>query len=485
MHPYFNQNTRYSYKLEGYQNNWIDQGENREAIFTNVPPGDYVFWSKVQIDNGSATLSKPIAISISGPFYQSYLFYLLVLFAIGLLAYYLFLLKEKSRKLEREKQLAIKNNEYKSLFLANMSHEIRTPLNAIIGLNGLMVDMDLSEKQKLYVDAIDVSCDNLLLIVNDILDQSKIESGEYTILKKPFSLNKLLDQIRILFFMQADDKGLKFKVDQVDPSCDILIGDEVRVNQIIINIISNAIKFTDQGEVHLKVNAKNINGRAHVEFVATDTGKGIPEDQLHTIFEKFKQVQDSTNTDNQGTGLGLSIVKNLVEKMNGEISVKSELNKGSAFTIKMDFDIAASDSTLFATRQSKEIDASTSRILIVDDTPFNLLLIQELLKKHLGKIVSDTAENGKEAVELMSANHYDLVLMDVRMPVMDGLEATRQIRSLDDDHKANTCIIGLTANAIESQIAECLDAGMNDCLTKPIDTAELLRVLQKWTHGQY
>ena len=340
-----------------------------------------------------------LKVNIKAPFYLTYPFYILVAGFIAFLIYLYIRVEKKAAKFNKEKELAEQNAAYKSLFLANMSHEIRTPMNAIIGLNRLLLDTPLNQKQDQYVHAIHSSSENLLWIVNDILDQAKIESGRYTINNKPFEPLMIISQLHTLFDFKVKEKDLEFNISTSGELPNKLMGDQVRLFQILTNLISNAIKFTKQGSVTLYMNATPVEeDKTKLNFEISDTGIGIPDDKLESIFESFKQVNEYETVGNQGTGLGLSIVKNLVEQLGGNIKSKN----------------------------------------------------------------------------------YDLVLMDVKMPVMNGIEATISIRNMEDEYFKNIPIIGLTANAIPQQIRECINSGMNDCITKPINADELVNKISKY-----
>jgi two-component system sensor histidine kinase ChiS len=470
---------QYQYQLTGFDKDWVDAGTTRSVTYTNLAPGNYVFRARA-ITEDQLVSEEPLAIDIriKAQFYQTGYFYALIGVLLLSLAYVFYVMRKKAATLKQQKLLAEQQAAYKSMFLANMSHEIRTPMNAIIGLNNLLLGSPLNEKQMEYAKAISASCDNLLWIVNDILDQSKIESGTYAIESKPFDLTAILHQLEVLFRHVAEERDLAlvFSVEGNTPHS--LIGDPVRLVQILSNLMNNAIKFTDQGSVRLET----IIGPVHHEqvnctFRVSDTGIGIPADKIDSIFESFQQLNERVIAGNQGTGLGLSIVKYLVEKMGGTVQLASQHGSGSTFTVQLPF---AMDDTRHASHAINGVQKKIPqglRILLVEDAPLNQLVATELIRKWMPEPIIDVAENGEVAFTRIQQARYDVVLMDVKMPVMDGLEATRRIRSLDKPYYKTVPIAGLTANVIPQQIDECLKAGMNTFIAKPIQQADFLQKL--------
>lgn len=469
----------YYFMLEGFDADWNFAGTERSATYTNLSPGMYTFKAIAKTEDGLRSKPLIIRLKIKSPFYMTYWFYsLLTLCSLSLIGYYYYISKKAAEAL-KEKEIAEKNAQYKDMFLANMSHEIRTPMNAIIGLNKLLLDTPLNEKQKQYADAIQTSGDHLLTIVNDILDQAKIESGKYSIVDKPFDIMAALSQIETIFAFKAKEKNLAFTISISKDIPKIVIGDQVRVFQILTNLLGNAIKFTNEGNIELQVAAKNIEARQiEISFTVKDTGIGIPEDKIQTIFESFRQVNEQDTPGNQGVGLGLSIVKSLTDQLGGTLHVTSTHGRGSAFTCHLKFGTMAEID--IPVKNKGVILPEGLRILLVEDTPINQLLATELLKKHVTDARIDIAQNGQIAVEKTMQNEYDIVLMDVKMPVMNGLEATRIIRTRGTKKDIDIPIIGLTANAIPKQIEECISSGMDACVTKPIDAEELMQTLAKF-----
>ncbi|WP_262269889.1 ATP-binding protein [Microvirga yunnanensis] len=365
----------------------------------------------------------------------------------------------------------------KTDFLASMSHEIRTPLNGIIGYTDLLMDQDLRSEQRRIVERIQFAGASLLTVVNDILDFSKIEANQITLQPRPFSLKALLDNTISIVAEFAERKGLILEVDTDPQLSKVLIGDEARLRQVLLNLLNNAVKFTRIGSVRLEVRCRSSESCDTIRFAVSDTGDGIRRDLHQNLFQRFYQVNQSSTREFGGTGLGLAISKKLVQLMGGEIGVESEEGKGSTFWFWVP--LSRADDGAIARQHAASIPQTgvTGRILLVEDLEHNRDLARAILVA-AGHDV-DAAENGAEAVQAVQATLYNLVLMDIQMPVMDGITATQKIRELS--HPCNAIpIIAMTANVLPQQVKEFGEAGMNDHVGKPFKRAELLRKVNVW-----
>lgn len=383
--------------------------------------------------------------------------------------------KEAENELRKAKKLAEESSELKEMFLANMSHEIRTPMNAVIGFTDLLLKRNLNEEEMGYVRIIKTSGENLLRIINDVLDISKIESGLMTFEIHPIAINALFSSIKVMFTQKAREKNLQLTFTD-DPNIPAsIMGDPTRLTQIIMNLVGNAIKFTQEGSV--TVSAKLVGreeGHIQLEFSVKDTGIGIPEEKLDTIFERFTQAEKHTTRKFGGTGLGLNIVKQLVELQGGTITVNSKEGAGSEFKFLLSFSTTA-EVVAVKPQTYEECDIERLKqlkILLVEDSPINVKFISALFGNH-GMVV-DHAENGKVAIEKMAEVDYDIVLMDIEMPEMNGYETTTYIRSVLE---SSVPIIAMTAHTMAGESEKCLQMGMNGYLSKPIREDLLFRTL--------
>jgi signal transduction histidine kinase/CheY-like chemotaxis protein len=366
----------------------------------------------------------------------------------------------------------------KEQFLANMSHEIRTPLNAIIGFSGIMVQSQLTHEQKQCVDIIENASNQLLNIVNDVLDISKIESGQMQIETKELNIKDILQLFESMFGTLAKEKKINYEW-AIDESMPLeLIGDPDHLTQILNNLISNAIKFTSSG--YVRINAREINRvdrQTWIQFKVEDSGTGISEDNVERIFERFYQIVNKDGSLIKGTGLGLAIVKNLTHLMGGEVTLESELGKGSLFTVTLPFEINYNKEAIKDDKRSTllmDLQFKNVKILVAEDNQVNQLLVKYLLNKY--DVEPVFCQNGWEVIEALQQESFDLLLMDIQMPVMDGFQTMEKIKELN----LRLPVIAMTAYVMAGDKEKCLAAGMNDYLSKPVSEIQLQHVLLKF-----
>ncbi|RYZ54281.1 MAG: response regulator [Sphingobacteriales bacterium] len=380
-------------------------------------------------------------------------------------------LRQSEEALSNSRDVAEQAVVIKDHFLANMSHEIRTPMNAIIGFTDLLDNSKLDEDQRQFVQAIKISGQNLTTIINDILDYSRIKSGMITLESIDLDIRKVVGSVHTLLKQKAGERNLDFTMEVAPGIPQIVKGDPTRLTQIITNLTDNALKFTEKGSVRIEVLLKEDKGESLLlEFRISDTGIGVSPEKQSAIFERFIQESVETNRKYGGTGLGLSIVKTLVELMKGTTTVDSQVNKGSVFTVTIPFEkapVAAPKATAGMTLPDAA-HIPKLKILYAEDHPLNQILVLHFSSKY--GFETEIAENGRLAVEKLQANHYDLVLMDMQMPEMDGYEATKIIRT---EMGRDIPIIALTAHAMSGEKEKCLALGMNDFVTKPFDPQQL------------
>lgn len=391
--------------------------------------------------------------------------------------------RKRSEQLQKEKELEIEKGKLKEQFLANMSHEIRTPLNAILGMTRLLLKTKVDEEQLFHLQAIYKSSQNLLVIINDILDFAKIESGKMELEEIDFDLHDVIKNASEILRFKAEEKGIKL-LTEINPSVpQYVIGDPVRLNQIILNLGGNAVKFTEKGSVCIRVHSTPSGTLHNIRFEVIDTGIGIAEDKIGKVFESFSQAGKDITRKYGGTGLGLSISKQLVEMHGGSIGLHSKIGVGTTFWFEIPYKAGKEPNT----SKSFEISAAAieslknKKILLAEDNHFNQIVAIGLIHSIVPGMTIEVANNGQEVISKLHRQHYDVVLMDIHMPELDGYEATDAIRKSIDERVFKTPIIAMTASGTKEEIKRCYSAGMNNFVLKPFDPAELIYKIAEHT----
>ena len=390
--------------------------------------------------------------------------------------------RRKTEELKREKERAVRSEKIKEEFLANMSHEIRTPMNAVVGLTNLLLEREPRADQLAYLQGIRQSADHLLSVINDILDVSRIEAGKLPIEPERFALDELLSGLETMLGFKAREKGLELRVGHSADVPGWLVGDGTRLNQILVNLGGNAVKFTERGSVHVDVQRlpDSPDGRLWLRFRVADTGIGIAPERLPHMFESFTQASNEVTRKFGGTGLGLAISRRLAELMGGRIEAESVEGEGSTFTVTLPFEAAEAPPSAEGPLAGDGALPEGLRILLAEDDPFNQMVAVDTLEAHLPGVTVRVAANGKEALDLARAEPFDVVLMDIQMPVMDGREATQLIRKEEETAgRRRLPILAMTANVLPADRDRALASGMDDLIPKPFDTDDLLRRLRE------
>jgi signal transduction histidine kinase/ligand-binding sensor domain-containing protein/ActR/RegA family two-component response regulator len=513
---------RYRWRLDGFDPDWVDGGTRRQVSYANLPPGRYTF--RLHATNADGRwLGEPLTYGfrIRPPWWRHPLalaaFALLALGLVtGLVRLRTAALHRRARALQAEidaktaelraslakeeeaharaerarehaeeaRLRAERSEKVKEEFLANMSHEIRTPMNAIVGMTELLLRKDPPEHQLTYLRAVRRSADNLLVILNDILDLSKIEAGKMTFESIDFSLEDVLQGVRDTFRVKAAEKDLRLDVGRDPDTPPWLRGDPVRLSQVLLNLVGNALKFTQTGgvTVHVAVDGPSAEGRVPLRFTVTDTGIGIPAERLDDIFGNFTQAADDTTRRYGGTGLGLSISKRLVELQDGRIGVDSTPGEGSTFHFRIPYPIGTAPAA--EAEGSGPVSIGAARLLLMEDDPFNQMVAVDTLAEMAPDATVTVVGDGQAGLEALEAEPFDVVLMDLGMPVLDGYETARRIRAHADARVRDTPLMAMTASVTQAEVDRCYASGMDAYIAKPFDADDLLRRISALQDGR-
>lgn len=479
----------YQYQLQGLENYW-SYTKNTEVSYSNLQPGNYSFVVKAMNQSGSWSAPVTYTFTIKSPWYQTLPAYILyALLSAGLIRLVIIyfnskklvadkkklkiLVEERTREVVTQKNKAEKLLQVKENFLSNMSHEIRTPLNAIIGYTDLSLKETSAAKIYKYLNSIKVSSDHLHHLVDNILDIAKMESGSLTFLETDFDIEEILEEVKHLMHFISLRRGNTLTITLCDPHPKWVFGDREKLLQVLINLIDNAIKFTENGEIDVRVEIiEKGNNYIDAFFYIKDTGIGISENKLHTIFESFTQADNTITRNYGGTGLGLTICKKIIELQGGEISVSSKEKEGSQFSFRLPYSLGKKTEHQPEKLQPLMHDLEGVRILVAEDDSVN----EELLKTILSQwgLTADFAQSGEKLISLLENNVYDLILMDIHMPGMSGVEVAAKIRANQEHRIKHIPIIALTADVLSSTKEKIITSGINNVLYKPIDTEILL-----------
>ena len=476
----------------------IRQGNSSQS-FLNYQDNKWILsYSGNIFDNWVVVVLMPVTITASDTYHMMrltlYALSLLVASILGTLCFGVLLFYQRERAVKKEKMDLVvmqRSAQVKNEFLSKMSHDIRTPLNAIIGLLKI-VEQDSKDQPQIQtnLEKIEQSAKYLLAVLNDILDMSKIESGKMTLYNAPFNLPELFQNLETMNRAQAEQKGIQFQTCLDGVYAQTYLGDQLRLNQILMNLLSNAIKFTNQnGIVRFSLHVSpNKQGQDHFCFVVEDTGIGMSEDHVANLYQPFEQEDASTCLNYAGSGLGLSIVKSLVELMNGTIHVTSTKGVGTRFEVRLLLTQAESVPEHGSSIQNApQLSLSGRKLLLAEDNELNRMIAKELISSHCEMTV-DEAENGAQAIQRFAASapdEYAAILMDVRMPVIDGLEATKAIRALNHPRAKTVPIIAMSANAFQEDMERSVQSGMNVHLSKPLDIELVKTQLQIYIQKEH
>lgn len=499
---------RYAYKLEGFDSNWVQCGTRREAHYTNLNGGDYLFRVSGSNDDGVWNhMGATLRLIIVPPFWERLWFRMLagLLVIAVVLSFYMLrmksarkqqekleeMVKVRTREVENARLAAEEASRFKSQFLARMSHEIRTPMNAVIGFTDMMMQTSLDEEQQDYAHTIKRSGRSLLELIDEILDFSRVESGQVTLESIVFAPGPLVDDVCKLIRPKLEGNPVELRCQVAENVPGALIGDPGKFRQVLLNLLGNAAKFTEKGRIEIEVSVRDAEPeKVTLLTIVKDTGIGVPRDMQGTIFDPFRQAGSSTTREYGGTGLGLAISKQIAILMGGDIRLESKEGKGSTFYFSARFPISPHEAVKHDTCEIKA-PARTSaageepmeaarplRILVVEDHPVNQKLAKFMLTK-AGYSV-DIANHGKEGLEVFTASpgDFDLIFMDIQMPKMNGIETTLRLRELG---YTQIPIVAMTAQAIKGDRERCLAAGMNDYMSKPIKQSVVMEIISKWT----